>query len=564
MLLLLGIIWNARTVDSLIRLYPEIEPYLLVVKATLPSTPHGQVKAIVRRLCRDRESRACRMVCDRLASKGSPVVSIPPCPKTYTVLKHLYRRTHRLSYLVDIGRLYPRSKEAKKLLKMKVSRKLKLKILLAHRRYGEVMRMADTTDPEEYPMYLMAKFYREGLTFSEVLKLPPKYRKRPLIKHLVRFLKEEDYDSIEIALLELIKLGDYERAYRITASEVAKPFLRYEASDLYVRMAATAHEGLSAGSFIWLGLAAYGVHRVEDAHNYFYEARERARVGSFEWTQATYWLYRLTMDSAYVRDLRLHNPISYYYLDLNLPVPWREEDVWDTTGDLRNYRIGRILEEIGGWGLAFPWYAKDVPSGYRRARELLGDGNFLRASYLLSRVYRVAPKERGVPLWWGKMAFPYDTYREEIDSAAKEFGVDALFLTAIVREESRFKSRARSRVGAIGLAQIMPFNVRNFSRAMKERVRNPYDPLTNLRMGAFFLKRDFGLYGSPHLVAAAYNAGREALNRWLCDYGYEMLEFHHFIDIIPYNETRNYVRRVMRSYAVYRSLYGKFGGSLRR
>ncbi len=564
MLLLLGITWNARTVDSLIRLYPEIEPYLLVVKATLPSTPPAQARAIVRKLCRDGEEKACRMVCDRLASKGSPAVSVPPCPKTYTVLKHLYRRTRKLSYLVDIGRLYPKSKEAKRLLKMKVPRNLKLKVLLAHGKYGEVMRRADTTDPEEYSLYLMAKFRREGLTFSEVLKLPPKYRKRPLIKHLVRFLKEEDYDSIETALLELVKLGDYERAYRITASEVAKPFLRYEASDLYVRMASTAHEGLSAESFIWLGLAAYGVHYVEDAYNHFVSARERAKVGSFAWTQATYWLYRLTMDTTYVRELRLHNPLSYYYLDLNLPIPWRTEDVWDTTGSLRNYRIGKILEEIGGWGLAFRWYAKDVPSGYRRARELLDDGNFLRASYLLAYVYKAAPKERGIPIWWGKMAFPYDLYRKEIDSAAKEFGVDALLLTAIVREESRFKRKARSRVGAIGLSQIMPFNVRNFARAMGERVRNPYDPLTNLRMGAFFLRRELSLYGSPHLAAAAYNAGREAVNRWLCSYGYETLEFHHFVDVIPYNETRNYVRRVMRSYAVYRSLYGKFGSSLRR
>jgi len=558
MLLLLGITWNARTVDSLVRLYPEIEPYLMVVKLTLPTTSTSEGKKILRKICSLKDKRPCRMACNRLAEKGSPLVRVPPCPKTYPVLKHLYKKTRKLSYLVDIGRLYPRTKEAKLLLKKNVSKDLKLRVMLAHRMYDRVLSLADTTDPEEYGLYLVAKWKKEGVSFSEVLKMPQEYRKRPLIKHLVRFLNAENYDSITLALMELIKLGDYKRAYRVMASEVAKPFLRYEASDLYARISATAHDGLDAESLVWLGLSAYGVHYVEDAYNWFYEARERAEVGSFTWTQATYWLYLLTRNRSYLQDLRRYNPVSYYYLDLGLPVPWKEEDVWDTTGSLRNYHIGKIMEEIGGWGLAFEWYAKDVPSGYRRSRELLEEDNFLKASYLLARVYKVADKRRGVPKWWGKMAFPAHLYGEEIDSAAKEFGIDPLFLRAIVREESRFKRKARSRAGAIGLAQIMPFNVRRFRREMKEKVRNPYDALTNLRMGAFLLREAFAIYSSPHIVAASYNAGRGAVDRWLCRYGYELLDFPHFVDIVPYTETRNYVRRVMRTYWIYRDLYGKF------
>jgi len=104
----------------------------------------------------------------------------------------------------------------------------------------------------------------------------------------------------------------------------------------------------------------------------------------------------------------------------------------------------------------------------------------------------------------------------------------------------------------------MPFNVRRFRREMKEKVRNPYDALTNLRMGAFLLREAFAIYSSPHIVAASYNAGRGAVDRWLCRYGYELLDFPHFVDIVPYTETRNYVRRVMRTYWIYRDLYGKF------
>jgi len=133
MLLLLGITWNARTVDSLVRLYPEIEPYLMVVKLTLPTTSTSEGKKILRKICSLKDKRPCRMACNRLAEKGSPLVRVPPCPKTYPVLKHLYKKTRKLSYLVDIGRLYPRTKEAKLLLKKNVSKDLKLRVMLAHR-----------------------------------------------------------------------------------------------------------------------------------------------------------------------------------------------------------------------------------------------------------------------------------------------------------------------------------------------------------------------------------------------------------------------------------------------
>ncbi len=556
-MLLLSAALSSRALDSLQQLYPEIRPYILAAKATLKTTPPGEASRILREICSLKDKRPCRLACNRLAGGGSPAVKVPPCPKTYPVLKYLYRKTRKVSYLADLGRLYPRTKEAKKLLKLPVSKKLKLRVMLAHGMWDSVLKAADTTDPEEYGLYLVAKWKRRGVSFSEVLKMPPEYRKRALIKHLVRFLNAEDYDSISLALLELIRMGDYRRAYRVMASEVAKPFLRYEASDLYARISATAYDGLDPESFVWLGLSAYGVHYLEDAYNYFYEARKRAERGSFVWTQATYWLYLLSRDTNYVRDLRTYNPISYYYLELSEDVPWKEGDVWDTAGNLRNYEIGKVMEKLWGWSLAYPWYVKDVPSGYRRARELMDEGNFLKASYVLAGVYRVADKGRGVPLWWGRMAFPYTLYGREIDSAAKEFGIDPLFLRAIVREESRFKRKARSRAGAMGLAQIMPFNVRRFRREMKERVRDPYAPLTNLRMGAFLLREAFQIYRSPHLVAAAYNAGRGALDRWLCRYGYELLNFPHFIDVIPYSETRKYVRRVIRSYRAYRSLYGR-------
>jgi len=558
--ILLGL--TVRQWDSLIGTYPEIEPYLLYAKMKDPSTPKSAYARLLKRICKDNRT-ACRLACEYAADKRSSAVKIPPCPETYTVLSFLYKKTNKIDYLIKIARKFPKSREAKQVLNMSISPVLKLMVLYRNGRYKEVLKLADTSDPRQRSYYLLAKWKVSGITYDQILQLPPKFRKGPLIDALVRYLNAENYDSIRLALLELIKLGDYERAYRVMSSEVAKPFLRYEGSDLYVRLRSTADPDiLSASALVWLGLGAYGVHYLEDAYGWFSKAREKARKGSFAWTQATFWLYRITGRKEHLEDLKRYNPISYYSLELGLRPVWNDS-AWDTLGSLRNYRIGKILEEIAGWFVAVEWYLKDVPSAYRRAKELHREGNFLRLSYFLAALYSRMPKERGIPRWWAEMSFPLSIYRREIDSAAREFGVDPLLLRAIVREESRFRSKARSRVGAIGLAQVMPFNFKRFREIFGERIRNRYDPLTNLRVGAWLLSLAMEEYVSPHLSAAAYNAGHAALNRWLCDYGYELLDFYLFVDIIPYNETRNYVRRVMRTYHMYRFLLDSpFGSNL--
>ncbi len=555
--LLIPLFLSASEIDSLLRLYPEIEPYLLYEKVR---RGYGDVYTAAGRICkRGWDSWPCRAMCSLVAERKPKLLPRLRCRPTLKVLKALYESTGDRGYLIEIARRYPRSRDALKVLELNgVDKTLKLSVMLEHGMYDSLKALADTTKPEEYAFVLLVRWREDGTLpdFKHIRFLPVRYRKRILIKHLVRYLKAEDYDSIKLALLYLVDMGDGKRAYRVMASEVAKPFLKYPSMDLYYALTSTVGEDLEAEGFVWLGIAAYGVHYLEDAYNWFVEARLRADTGDFVWTRATFWLYRITRDERYLNDLRKYNPLSFFSLSLGIKPVWVEGEVWDTSGDLRNYRMGRIVEGIAGYREALKWYVRDVPSLYRRAKDFLEDGNFVAASYLLFKLYEIAPKEGGIPLWWGRMTFPYEPYREEIDSAAKEFGVDPLFLTAIVREESRFKRRARSRAGAMGLAQIMPFNVKKFAREMDERVRNPYDPLTNLRMGAWLLSKDLKVYGSYHLSAASYNAGRGALNRWLCDYAYELLDFHHFLEIIPYTETRRYVRRVMRSYWVYKSLYG--------
>jgi hypothetical protein len=111
-----------------------------------------------------------------------------------------------------------------------------------------------------------------------------------------------------------------------------------------------------------------------------------------------------------------------------------------------------------------------------------------------------------------------------IAAAAERHGVSARLLRAVIRVESNFEHRARSRKGAMGLMQLMPPTARQYA------VSNPYDPASNIEAGARHLRMLLDRFDLS-LALAAYNAGEGAVRR--------------FGGIPPFPETRDYVRRVL-------------------
>jgi soluble lytic murein transglycosylase-like protein len=125
-----------------------------------------------------------------------------------------------------------------------------------------------------------------------------------------------------------------------------------------------------------------------------------------------------------------------------------------------------------------------------------------------------------------------DRYRNEILRAAKQHGVDAALIRAVIHAESAFDPKAVSPKGAVGLMQIMPDNFKMLA------LSKPHDPADNIMAGTKFLAQLIDQYaGNLTLSLAAYNAGPGAVNR----YG----------GVPPYRETTQYVRRVMHFYARY-------------
>ncbi len=148
-------------------------------------------------------------------------------------------------------------------------------------------------------------------------------------------------------------------------------------------------------------------------------------------------------------------------------------------------------------------------------------------------------------------------YRELIVARAKAEGLDAALMMGLIRQESRFIIDTRSHVGASGLMQLMPAT----ARWTAKKVGLPFkadminDPTLNLQLGAVYLKQvldDFG--GSAAMATAAYNAGPGRPRRWREG---AVLEPAAWAETIPFNETRDYVKKVLSNAVVYTAVLGQ-------
>lgn len=135
--------------------------------------------------------------------------------------------------------------------------------------------------------------------------------------------------------------------------------------------------------------------------------------------------------------------------------------------------------------------------------------------------------------------------------------VDPFLVAGLIREESVYDPKALSPVGAIGLMQIMPDTGRRVARAAglpDFSVDQLYTPEVNLTLGVRYLGDLLDRFaGNQAYAVAAYNAGPEAVTRWLERGPPRAID--EFIEEIPFVETRGYVKRVLRSAWLYRTLY---------
>ncbi|HZH03457.1 MAG TPA: transglycosylase SLT domain-containing protein [Myxococcaceae bacterium] len=157
-------------------------------------------------------------------------------------------------------------------------------------------------------------------------------------------------------------------------------------------------------------------------------------------------------------------------------------------------------------------------------------------------------------LW--EAAFPHK-FRRLVEKHSKAASVDPDLMQALIREESAFNPRARSATGALGLSQLMPqtaFQVARRLRASGVTRESLLLPYQNIRIGSAYLGNLTKMFeGNAAYAVASYNAGPLAVNRWLRRF--PTAELDEWVEEIPVEETRNYVKRVLGSYSTYALLY---------
>lgn len=154
------------------------------------------------------------------------------------------------------------------------------------------------------------------------------------------------------------------------------------------------------------------------------------------------------------------------------------------------------------------------------------------------------------------LRFPY-AFWEDFQGAASEMKQDPLSLLALARRESGLNPRARSKVGARGLMQLMPATARNVAKRQGVAYRGTktlYEPEVNILLGTRYYAGLLERYDGNRVKAlAAYNAGPSRVSRWLS--GEQAMD--QWVDSLPFAETREYVQAVLTYHVIYRLRAGQ-------
>lgn len=335
--------------------------------------------------------------------------------------------------------------------------------------------------------------------------------------------------------------------------------------------------GPTAATALWqLGWDAYLAGKYKDARAYFerLDARETGMVARL---RARYWAARAAERlgapeapvefAAMARDF----PFSYY--------GWRashrtdreldEESTWtiaagDSVLSAEDLARPRILLEAGRTADArdalnqLYLRAEGMDDRLRLASLYAEAGDYHRPQLLVVGAYQETlargPEQEAIELWWHAWPAPYPEAVSVAVAQREVLGPELLY--AIMREESGYRPDVRSVSGARGLLQLMPKTAERVARneALEDfQVEDLFEPQVNIRLGAAYLDELLHQFGGRASAAiGSYNAGPHRVAEWLEG---PLLEDDEWVEAIPYEQTRNYVKRVLRSIHAYRVLY---------
>ena len=284
---------------------------------------------------------------------------------------------------------------------------------------------------------------------------------------------------------------------------------------------------------------------------------EQAREPAWRYWRARAWLQMNEAEVAHGLLKSLASEVSFYGLlaaeELGLPLAPQWNAPRPAAADvdrvralpgiqraLALYRLGLDNEALREW----LWSLRGLDD-----RALLAAAEVARQADIPDRAINTADRTMQIHDFPQRYPIPH---RGVLSAAARQWSLDEALVYSIIRQESRFMPEARSRVGATGLMQLMPATAKWVARQIPVQSYRPdmlVQPETNILMGSYYFRRVLDDLGHPVLAAAAYNAGPGRARRWR---DARALEAAVYIETIPFNETRDYVKKVFANAWFYR------------
>ena len=346
-----------------------------------------------------------------------------------------------------------------------------------------------------------------------------------------------------------------------------------EATAVYRLVAANHPTREAAAASLWrLGWLAYGKRDAQGAQRSWTRLAELGSAGSYRYP-ALYWAGRAREQvggggAAELYDQILTEaPRSYYGLlagartgraseggvsaAISLPSEPREA-LADDPGFARVALLRRInlvedaaqeLEGVVQGSVGDPVRLYGLAGAYVEAEQ------YHMALRIMRRHFQAqaATGDSSLPRAFWEMFYPWG-WRDDVRAAAQDVKLDPYLVAAVVREESSYYPRAVSRAGARGLMQLMPTTARLLAPA-----GDLDDPVFNIQLGTRFLAGLLREFTDPRLALAAYNAGPNRVRQWWAARRSDDIEV--FVEQIPFDETRLYVKKVVLSWDEYRRIY---------
>ncbi len=194
-------------------------------------------------------------------------------------------------------------------------------------------------------------------------------------------------------------------------------------------------------------------------------------------------------------------------------------------------------------------------------RELLAAANLAKNNQIWDRAINTADRTKNEHDYTLRFLAPYG---DQVRPAAENQSLDDAWVYGLMRQESRFVPAAKSSVGAAGLMQLMPATAKWVARKIGLRDFHPgqvHDTQTNVLLGTSYMRLVMeNLDNHPVLASAAYNAGPSRARKWRGDHP---MEGAIYAETIPFNETRDYVKKVMSNAVYYSAIFNGKADSLK-